>query len=405
MQGQTIVCVATEAWDSLWRSTQQYMSRLAIQNRVLYFEPGRRPDRGVLAEFGRNWQSLFRLRYETVHDNLILVATPPRLPTGRQALPRAALRITAPLVQHANAGILIRRLRRAMVALGVRSPLLWICSPSDVGLVGRLGERLACYFNYDEFANFEQNVRIREFVRKQDDELTSRVDVVFATSSSQWQHRRRINPNTHFLPHGVDFELFNQALLPGFPLPTDIASVPRPIIGYAGWVGWQMDVELLCRVASVCSTCSLVLVGPDKLPRSDDERELRSLPNVFFLGRKDRSALPGYLRAFDVALIPYALRGFVPTAFPVKLLEYLAAGRAVVATAMPELQPYRDLVRIAETHDQFAQSVHEALDDRSPQAIAARVAVARDNTWDQRVAQIHGVLDQMLSTKSQRPVV
>ena len=95
--------------------------------------------------------------------------------------------------------------------------------------------------------------------------------------------------------------------------------------------------------------------------------------------------------------MPYVLAGHILSSYPLKLHEYLAAGRAVVAANLPELKPYSHVVRIAETHREFIRQIGEALHDCAPEAIEARVAVARENTWDQRVAEIYRVLDQRLS--------
>ena len=86
--------------------------------------------------------------------------------------------------------------------------------------------------------------------------------------------------------------------------------------------------------------------------------------------------------------------------YPLKLHEYLAAGRAIVTVAIPSLRPYSHVVRIAETADEFLQEIRPALDDHAPEAIEARVAEARENTWDQRVADIYRVLRPHLACES-----
>lgn len=158
-----------------------------------------------------------------------------------------------------------------------------------------------------------------------------------------------------------------------------------------------MDVELLLRIAESFPECSLALVGPDELPNTIVRKKLGALPNVFFLGRKELEQLPDYLQAFDVALIPYVMEGHVLSIYPMKLHEYLAAGRAVVTVNLAELRPYSDVVHIAETHDEFICQIREALQDNSPEAIKSRLAVARANTWDQRVDEIYRLLQCHLS--------
>jgi len=289
-----------------------------------------------------------------------------------------------------------------MKEIDVKEPILMLYSPYHFGLVGKFGEKLACYHNYDEFPDMAPNVRVKEILGQFDDRLTSQVDVVLATSRAQWERRKVINPNSYFLPNGVDFELFNRALDSGLPLPADIADVPRPIIGFAGWLGYHIDVELLNQVADAFPDHSLVLVGPDELPDTPARLRLQARANVFFLGEKKHYELPNYLRAFDVALMPYLLdKGHVRSAYPLKLHEYLAAGRAIVAVALPELRFYSHVVRIAQTTDDFVRQVREAQYDYTLEAIQARVAVAGENTWDHRVTDIYRILQHHLSTMAQ----
>lgn len=399
MEGETILCIASRVWHSLWRGTQQYMSRMAAQNRVLYFEPGRDPDRPVFTELVRNLPSFFILRAQRVQENLTVIPTPSSLPYARRHLPRSVLQVTTPLVAKVNARILIWYVRRAIEAFDVKAPILWLYAPRHIDLVGKFGEKLVCYFVYDEYPDFVGNRRIKELLREYDNRMSRRVDVVFASSRAQWKRRKELNPNSYFIANGVDFDLFHKALNPETPTPLAVAGLKKPLIGYVGWLGRQIDVDLLLRVAEIYSNCSLVLVGPDEIPNDTSLRRLRGMPNVHFLGRKEKPSLPGYLNTFDVALIPYRLTGYTLTAYPLKLHEYLAAGRAIVAVALPELQPFRHVVRIAETHDEFIHRIGEALHDHSPQAIEARVAVARENTWDQRVTEIYGVLHHHLAAK------
>jgi glycosyltransferase involved in cell wall biosynthesis len=282
--------------------------------------------------------------------------------------------------------------RRVLRALAATDPILWLTDPYQLPLLGRFGERLACYFNFDEFADIADNRRVSQLLRQLDDDLTRRADVVFTTSRAQWERRQRLNPHTHLVPNAVDFELFHRALTGELAVPDDIAALPRPIIGFVGWLTGHIDVGLLRRVAEAYPTCSLVLVGPGQLNAGADLDALRRQPNVYFLGRKDHAAVPAYLSGFDVALMPYSLSGHVLAAYPAKLHEYLAAGRAVVATALPELRPFEPVVWTAQSPDQFVRQVGAALASSSAAAIEARLAVARQNTWDQRVEEISRIV-------------
>jgi hypothetical protein len=196
MQGETILCIAPRVWHSLWRDTQPIMWRVAQQNRVLYFEPGRNPDRPVLAEFVRNVPNFLTLNHEEVQDNLTVIPSPSSLPCARRHMPSSVLRVTTPLVARINARVKIWHVRRTMQAFDVKAPILWLYSPYDVDLVGKFGEKLACYYNYDEFPDFVHNRRIKDVLRQLDNRLSSQVDIVFATSRAQWKRRKAL---THIL--------------------------------------------------------------------------------------------------------------------------------------------------------------------------------------------------------------
>lgn len=396
MRGETILCISTGVWGSVWSGPEQYMSRFAPQNRVLFFETGRHPGLSATREVWRDFPNFFAMRSRVLKENLIVIPTPSRLPYARNQLPSSVLRVTSPLVTKINASIQIHHIRWAMRELDVQAPILWLYVPNQIDLVGKFGEKLVCYFNYDEYASYVQNTRIKELIYHLDEELTRRADMVFATSRAQWEHRKKINRETYLVPNAVDFELFHRSGDPDLTVAADIACLPRPIIGYAGSLGNQIDLVLLNRVADAYPACSLVLVGPDRLAASTAKAELKSRHNVFFLGQKRVDELPAYLKAFDAALIPYVLVGYPLTAYPLKLHEYLAAGRASVATAMPELRPYCHVVRIAETHQEFISQIREAMEDYSPETIQARIAVARENTWDHRVAEIYRILERRL---------
>ena len=132
MQGETILCIATQDWYSLWRPVQQTMSRLVRQNRVIYFDPGRNPERSAKSELLDNLPNYWRLRPRIVQENLTVIPTPSSLPHARRLLPRSVLQITMPMVIKFNARILIRHIRRTMEALEVRAPILWCRGPESL---------------------------------------------------------------------------------------------------------------------------------------------------------------------------------------------------------------------------------------------------------------------------------
>jgi teichuronic acid biosynthesis glycosyltransferase TuaH len=193
-----------------------------------------------------------------------------------------------------------------------------------------------------------------------------------------------------FIPNGVDERLF--ADTDRAPLPDDV-HLPRPIAGFIGHLSERIDVALLEAVAD--RGCSLLLVGPRQ--RTFDLRRIDTLlarPNVRWVGAKPFASLPSYLRVIDVGLVPYADSAFNRGSFPLKTLEYLAGGRAAVATDLPAVRWLQtDLVTVATKPAAFADAVQSALAAPRPAELTRRrAAFAASHSWSQRAAELAAVL-------------
>ena len=140
-----------------------------------------------------------------------------------------------------------------------------------------------------------------------------------------------MHPNVHLVEHGVDHEQLSRAVNEELPIPLELASLPRPIFGFVGVVGEWVDLDLLAALARGRPDASIVIIGPVLVPHGP----CADLPNVHWLGARDHGSLPGYLRLFDVGLIPFKHVPLTHNANPIKLYEYLAAGVPVVSTACP----------------------------------------------------------------------
>jgi glycosyltransferase involved in cell wall biosynthesis len=288
-------------------------------------------------------------------------------------------------------------LKRITRRLGILQPILCLYSPRQIDLIGHFGEKLACYFNYDELADFEGNERIRELLQEYDEAICRSVDVVFCTSESQFRRRKPLNAHTYFVPNGVDYPLYSSALYPATQIAPEVKELPRPIVGYVGWLGPHIDVDLLLSLSRAYIETSFVFVGPCASRRERSWRDLRSQPNVLFTGRKRRHELPGYLKAFDAVLMPDIAAAHRLAAYPLKLHEYLAAGRSIVATKLPELEPFQSVLRVVDSREEFVRILPEAIADNSLDRTRVRTELARRNSWDQRVVTINEVLHAHLS--------
>jgi polysaccharide pyruvyl transferase CsaB len=224
--------------------------------------------------------------------------------------------------------------------------------------------------------------------------LLQRADIVLATSAALVEHIRPKRPDVVFCPNAADYDFFAGARREGL-LPSDlepIVQAGKPIAGYHGALAKWFDYRLLAAVAELMPHFNFVLLGVDydgTLGRSG----VLDLPNVRWLGLKPYEQLPDYLRWFNVGVIPFQVNNITVATSPIKLWEYLAAGKPVVASDLPMCRGL-DGVWVARSAGEFAQAIDLALAAANEDGFLAKIdAVARANTWEARGQQIIAALE------------
>ena len=260
-------------------------------------------------------------------------------------------------------------------------------------VLGACRERRKVFYSTDDFGAGASLMGVPEsWSKRREASAVADADIVIAVSAHLASTlRRRLGVDAVVIENGVDDALF--AGTDDAPLPLDV-SLPTPIAGFVGHLSNRIDLRMLEAVAE--TGASILLVGP-KQHTFEIERIHRLLarPNVAWVGAKPFGDLPSYLRVMQVGLLPYEDTAFNRSSFPLKVLEYLAAGRAAVSTDLPAVRALGDTVRIAGTPAEFADLVTQALaEPADPDAIAKRSAVAKEHSWDAaatRFAEVIGL--------------
>ena len=380
LEGESIICFAHD-WESDPTSKTHIMSILSRRNRVLWVSSiGMRRPAASRADLARMASKLRRCLAgaRRAAPNLI-VANPIAIP-----LPGF------PMADRLNAALLAGWLRRLCRRHGLSRPILWSYLPNVARLAGRLGERMLVYHCVDEYRAFK-GVQ-REAISRMEDELLRRADLVLVSSETLRDERRRINPNTYFIPHGVDLAHFSRALDTATPVPSDLASLPRPVVGFFGLIAEWVDLSLVRSVALAQPDWSIVLIGRI----ATDLAPLEGLSNVHLLGPRPYGELPAYCRGFDAGIVPFRMSELTLRANPLKLREYLAAGLPVVSTPLPEVARYEGLVHLAAGETEFVACLEEALARRTEADARRRVEAMRAEGWERRVEEISEILVPML---------
>jgi glycosyltransferase involved in cell wall biosynthesis len=166
----------------------------------------------------------------------------------------------------------------------------------------------------------------------------------------------------------------------------------RRVLGYYGALAAWFDAELVRAVAERFRDCLVLLVGHDQ---ANVARLLRGVSNVRFVGEVSYEKLPYYLHGFDVCLLPFRIVPLTLATNPVKLYEYLSAGKPVVSVALPEVERYGGLVRLAHTAGRFLDEIAAALGASvNPDVQRQRQAFAAEQTWAARARQLIGAVNE-----------
>ncbi len=267
---------------------------------------------------------------------------------------------------------------------GANRVVLYLWRPKFAQALQLLKYDASIYHVDDEysFSDVEQPNDAREV------QLLRAADQVIVHSQRLLQKKGGINAHTALIPNGVNYHAFSTLQAE----PPDLATISKPRIGYIGVVKKQLDLLLLARLAQARADCSFIFVGPigNISGKEAALAELRALRNVHFLGCKAVDELASYTQHMDVCLMTYEINDYTNHIYPLKLHEYLAAGRPTIASPIATVLEHRDVVTLADGHQEWLVGIDHALSPaaNTPQEIERRRSRARCHDWDTLVHDI-----------------
>jgi glycosyltransferase involved in cell wall biosynthesis len=213
--------------------------------------------------------------------------------------------------------------------------------------------------------------------------------LVFTTTTPLHERHGKVNPRTYLVRNVGDFEHFAPAVDRNLA-PPELRRLTRPVHGFAGnFLSGKVDLDLVDDIAGSLDEGSLVLAGPAGDPEVAERlRSTASRSNVVWIGGVEYDTLPSVVASFDVCLIPYLENDYTRSCFPLKLFEYLAAGKPVVASGLPELAGMEPDVTVVSGTPGFLAAIDEAAGLLESADIARRQALARENTWESRTSRL-----------------
>ena len=231
--------------------------------------------------------------------------------------------------------------------------------------------------------------------------LIQNVDIVICTSMELNNKALLLNKNSYFVPNAANFTHSSKALDPNLAISAIFDGIKRPIIGYLGAIERRIDYELMNRVMELNRDKSFVFIGPAETDYVKSGGF--NAPNLSLHGPIPYNEMPAVLKGFDVGIIPFKRDDVSKNIFPLKLFEYMGAGKPIVAINFnDDLKDITlDSVPYCETAEEFSLAINEALND-TPEKQQNRLKIAASNTWEHRIAQIKEILLKGLAEKNKQ---
>jgi len=351
-------------WDFVFQRPQHLLSRLAEHYQILFFEEP------VFHQGKAELQTSQPLRNLTVCRPLTPVDQPGF---------------------HDEQFPYLRDMVRKLDAT-LEDPLVWFYTPMALPLLEEIDAKHVIYDCMDELSAFKNPP---PHLLEREDMLLKRADVVFTGGPSLYNAKKSRNPNVHCFPSSVDVSHFRQSLDRNIAHPSH-DDMPKPRLGFYGVIDERLDAELVGQLAAARPDWQIVLVGPVV---KIDPKTLPQQSNIYYMGQQSYNALPKFLAAWDVCLMPFALNESTKFISPTKSLEYMAAELPIVSTPIKDVVDlHSDVVEIATSAEEFIAACDRMLtlsnDEQQKKIRLMRDKLSR-TSWNATAASMHMLIEQL----------
>ena len=315
-------------------------------------------------------------------DRFLAVQPPATLPINW--LPKGAL---YRFFQNINNGIVLRAIRKGMRRHGIGRYVYVNCYDPFFAatLPPKMGAETCIYHCIDDIS---QDPYTAKHGFDLEIEAIQKADLTFVTSSNLYALKAPFARRIVAYYNAADTRVFSRVITEKYPRPKELEGRNGKIIGFTGNLdALRIDYILLKKVAEAYPDCTLLLVGPVNSPEVK-ALGLDSMPNVVLAGSRKLADLPPLMQYMDCVLIPFLCNTLTRSIYPLKINEYLAAGKAVVSSSFSEdIRTFGHCIYLAESHEDFLEQIAVALAENDPALLRRRTEVAESNSWQARIQE------------------
>lgn len=396
IRNKNIICISSIDWEFIWQGHQEIMSKLAKNgNRILFIEntgvrtPGVRDIPRLKERIKNYFKGAKGIRKEM--ENLYIFSP--------LALPFPYSRIA----RFINRRLIMPVLEQWIKIMDFNELIIWtfLPTPLSIDIIDNLPKKLVVYYCIDAFSASSASAKK---IKKSEAVLLKKADLVFVTSKSLYNYCSKYNDKVYIFPFAVNFEEFEKARLNEVNSANEeLIGIKRPIIGYIGGIHKWLDFNLIAKTAQRYPDYSFVFIGPIQT----DISSLGGIKNIYFPGKKEHHQIPQFIKNFDVCIIPYLLTDYTQNVYPTKLNEYLAMGKPVVSTDLPEVADFNinnnNVVFVGKIDQNFMDYVGKAINDTGAASLEKRIAAAQKNSWTIRVKEMNILIKEAIEQKINLP--
>ena len=276
-----------------------------------------------------------------------------------------------------------------------------ICfNPDFYPYIARLSPKHTYFHIYDVYKGMEGNADLQNNAQKR---LVDESTIISAASDQMWDNvvgKKNINKN--IIPNGVDFDFFAKSTQSSCQQYKEIQAIPGFKIGYIGTINSKIDFQLIYELAIINPEIQFILGGNVRHKQIDVIPELHKFYvlctqalNIHFIGTVERADVPSILKLMDINAIFYHQNknSWINAGYPIKINEYLAAGKPVITSYMPVLKShFSDVVQICETKQQWISTIENTLSNKCADLTHKGLAIAKKNDWENRVDNVEKLL-------------